>query len=172
MKVRQGLVLAVHPTSRGFGWALFENAVSPVDWGLATVKAKRTARSLARFEWLLNRYEPVTVVFEQFSEKPAIRADRIRKLCEQMIALASARNIDTPIYERETIRHCFEATGARTRREVALSIAEQIEVFRHRLPRERKRWNSEDVRQSLFDAVALVLAHFAVTSRKTDHRTS
>jgi Holliday junction resolvasome RuvABC endonuclease subunit len=172
MKARQGLVLAVHPTSRGFGWVIFENALSPVDWGLATVKARRTTRSLARFERLLNRYEPVTVVFEQFSEKPAKRADRIRELCEEMIALASTRDIDTPIYDRDTIRHCFKATGARTRREVALSIAEQIEAFRHRLPRKRKRWNSEDVRQSLFDAVALVLTHFAVTSRKNDHRTS
>jgi hypothetical protein len=121
----------------------------------------------------LNRYKPVTIVFEQFTEKPAKRANRIQDLCEQMIALAGARDIDTPIYDRDTIRHCFDVSGARTRREVALSIAEQIEVFRHRLPRERKyQGESEDVRQSLFDAVALVLTHFAVTSRKNDHRTS
>jgi len=55
---KPGLVLAVHPTSRGFGWVLFENPLAPVDWGLATVKAKRSARCLARFEKLLNRYEP------------------------------------------------------------------------------------------------------------------
>jgi hypothetical protein len=164
---KQGLVLAVHPTSRGFGWVLFESPLAPVDWGLASVKAKRSARSLARFERLLNRYEPKVVVFEQFSEHPARRANRIQELCRQMIALAGKRGIYTPIYSRETIRECFERSGAITRRDIALSIGEQIEVFRRRLPRERKRWGeSEDVRQSLFDSVALALTYFAVNVRK------
>ena len=71
---KQGLVLAIHPTSRGFGWVLFESPLTPVDWGLACVKVKRSDRSMARFEGLLNRYEPKVVVFEQFNERPARRA--------------------------------------------------------------------------------------------------
>jgi len=163
---KQGLVLAIHPTSRGFGWVLFESALVPVDWGLASVKAKRSIRSLARFERLLDRYQPQVVVFEEFDEHPARRANRIQELCRRMIALASGRGLYTPIYSRETIRECFESGGARTRHDIALSIAEQIEVFRSRLPRERKRWDGEDVRQSLFDAVALALTYFAVDGRK------
>ena len=163
---KQGLVLAIHPTSKGFGWALFESPLAPVDWGLTRVNAKRNAGSLARFEKLLLRYEPKVVVFEEFSERPARRVKRIQELCQQMIVVASNRGIYTPIYSRETIRDCFESSGARTRRDIALSISEQIEVFRHRMPRERKRWDSEDVRQSLFDAVALALTYFAVDGRK------
>jgi hypothetical protein len=132
---------------------------------MASVKAKRSERSLARFERLLDRYEPRVVVFEQFNDRPARRANRIRELCRRMIALAGSRGIYTPIYSREDIRACFESSGARTRRDIALSIAEQIEVFRGRLPRERRRWDSEDVRQSLFDAVALVLTYFAVNDK-------
>jgi Holliday junction resolvasome RuvABC endonuclease subunit len=165
-KHKHELVLAVHPTSRGFGWVLFENPLMPVDWGLATVKAKRSAQSLARFEKLLNRYEPKVVVFEQFGEEPARRANRIQELCRQMISLAGARGLNTPIYSRETIRQCFESSGAKTRRDIAVSIAERITVFRKRLPRERRRWDSEDVRQSLFDAVALALTHFAVSGHQ------
>lgn len=162
---KNGLVLAVHPTSRGFGWVLFENPLIPVDWGLASVKAKRNARSLARFEKLLDRYEPKVVVFEQFSEHPARRASRIQELCRRMIARASSRGVHTSIFSRDTVRECFERSGARTRRDIALSIADQIEVFRRRLPRERKRWDGEDVRQSLFDAAALALTYFAVSNR-------
>jgi hypothetical protein len=163
---KQGLVLAVHPTSRGFGWVLFEKPLTPVDWGLASVKAKRSTRSLARFERLLDRYKPKAVVFEAFDEHPARRAKRIQELCRQMIALAAGRGMDTPIYSRATVRESFESSGARTRHDIALSISEQIEVFRRRLPRERKRWDSEDARQSLFDAVALALTYFAVTGRE------
>ena len=163
---KQGLVLAIHPTSKGFGWALFESPLAPVDWGLTRMTAKRNGRVIDRFEKLLNRYEPKVVVFEEFSEHPARRTKRIRELCHQMIVLAGQRGIYTPVYSRETIRDCFASSGARTRREIALSISEQIEVFRHRLPRERRRWDSEDVRQSLFDAVALALTYFAVNGRK------
>jgi len=161
---KQGLVLAIHPTSRGFGWALFENPLVPVDWGLASVKKRRSAHSLARFERLLDLYKPQVVVFEQFDEHPARRTNRIQALCRRMIALASSRGMDTPVYSRDTIRESFEATGAKTRRAIALSIAEQIKVIRDRLPRERKRWDSEDVRQSLFDAVALALTYFAIAT--------
>lgn len=164
---KPGLVLAIHPTSRGFGWVLFETPLAPVDWGLASAKAKRSARCLARFERLLDRYQPKVVAFEEFDEHPARRANRIQELCRQMIKLASKRGIYTPIYSRDTIRECFESSGAKTRHDIALSIAEQIEVFRRRLPRARKRWDSEDVRQSLFDAVALALTYFAVSGRKT-----
>lgn len=171
MKARhkQGLVLAIHPTSRGFGWVLFENALTPVDWGLATVKTKRSARCIARFEQILDRYAPKVAVFEEFDEHPARRAKRIQGLCRRMIVLANERGLYTPIYSRETIRETFERSGARTRRDIALSVAEQIEVFRRRLPPKRKReGESEDVRQSLFDAVALALTYFAVFTPRTE----
>jgi hypothetical protein len=164
---KQGLVLAIHPTSRGFGWVLFETALKPVDWGLATVRVKRSAESLRRFERLLDRYKPQVVVFEEFGEHPARRADRIQALCHRMIALAGSRGLYTPVYSRDTVRETFEQSGAQTRRDIALSIAEQIEVFRRRLPRARKyQGESEDVRQSLFDAVALALTYFAVSDHK------
>jgi hypothetical protein len=169
---KPGLVLAIHPTSRGFGWALFEGPVMPVDWGLATVKAKRSARSLARFDRLLNRYKPKVVVFEQFEERPARRYERIQELCHQMIRLANERGIRTPIYSRDTVRECFEHCGTKTRHGIALSVADQIEIFRHRLPRKRGDWGGEDVRQSLFDAVALALTHFAVTSKAVNRASS
>ncbi|MEI9931364.1 MAG: hypothetical protein WDM89_12680 [Rhizomicrobium sp.] len=104
-------------------------------------------------------------MFEEFSEHPARRVLRIQKLCHRMIEAASERGIYTPIYSRETVRECFEHSGATTRHDIALSVAEQIEVFRHRLPRKRGDFGGEDVRQSLFDAVALALTYFALNKR-------
>lgn len=105
------------------------------------------------------------MAFEQFDDHPSRRARRIQELCREMIALAGGRGIHTPIYSREVIRECFERSGARTRRDIAVSIADQIAIFRQRLPRKRRRWDSEDVRQSLFDAVALALTYFAVSGQ-------
>jgi hypothetical protein len=158
----KGLVLAVHPTAKGFGWVLFEGSLSPVDWGMASAKAGRNARLSTRFERLLKHYEPAVLVLEEFEGRDA-RPDRIQRLCRQFIHLAACRGMETPIYRRNAIRTVFASIGASSRYEIAQVIAQQIDALSHRMPRKRKRWNSEDRRQSLFDAAALAMTYFAVS---------
>ncbi len=160
---QKGLVLAVHPTSRGFGWVLFEGPLAPVDWGLASAKKGRNARLMARFERLLKRYEPAVLVLEEFDGSITKRVDRIQHLCRAMIHLAASKGLETPVYRRAVINTCFASIGAVTRFEVAQAIAQHIDAFSHRLPRKRRPWDREDPRQSLFDAAALALTYFAVT---------
>ncbi len=159
---QSGPVLAVHPTTRGFGWVLFDNPSSPVDWGMASAKEGRNARLLKRFERLLNRYEPAVLVLEAFEGRDATRVKRIQDLCRSFQRLAGARETFTPVYSRHMIQVCFAGTGAATRYEIALVIAERIEAFNHRLPPRRRAWMNQDPRQSLFDAAALALTHFAM----------
>ncbi len=166
----QGLVLAVHPTSRGFGWVLFESPLSPIDWGMASAKTGRNARLMARFERLLSRYEPLVLVLEQFEGRPSQRRERVQHLCRAMIHLAHTRGIGASVYSRAAINTCFASIGATTRREIALAVAQHIEVFRRRLPPEQKPWIGEDARHSLFDAAALAITHFAVRGgRSAEH---
>jgi hypothetical protein len=61
------------------------------------------------------------------------------------------------------IRTVFASVGASTRYEIAQVISQHIDVFSHRMPRKRKPWESEDARQSIFDAAALAMTYFAVT---------
>lgn len=157
-----GLVLAVHPTSRGFGWVLFEGPDRPALWGIASARPGRSGKLLRRFERLLKRYEPAVFVLEEFETGSALRSERVQSLCREMLHLASAHGAFTPIYHRDVVRSCFASSGASTRYEIAQAIAKRIPDFDHRLPRYRKAWLSEDPRQSLFDAAALALTYFAV----------
>ena len=157
-----GLVLAVHPTSRGFGWVLFEGPDRPALWGIASVRKGRHGRLLRRFERLLGRYEPAVFVLEEFEAGSARRSERIQDLCREMQHRATAQGIFTPVYHRDLIRACFAGSGASTRYEIAQAIAKRIPNFDHRMPRYRKAWLAEDARQSLFDAAALALTYFAV----------
>ena len=50
--------------------------------------------------------------------------------------------------------------GARTRDEIAAAVVRHVDAFRHRLPRARRIWTSEDKRMALFSAAALVLTHY------------
>lgn len=158
----QGLVLGIHPTSRGFGWVLFEGQMTPVDWGLASAKTGRNAKLLRRFERLLNRYQPAVIVLEQFEGHPGGRVGRIQSLCRSLVHIAHCRGVEAFIYERAVVRTCFASIGAKTRYEIAQAIAQRIDAFRRRLPPVRKQWESDDGRLGLFDAAALAITYFAV----------
>ncbi|HEX3810310.1 MAG TPA: hypothetical protein VHW02_11500 [Rhizomicrobium sp.] len=157
----KGLVLAVHPTARGFGWVLFESPLSPIDWGMASAKQGRNARLISRFERLLRRYEPAVLVLEEF-EHGARRIDRVQRLCRSIIHLAACAGMETPVFSRAVVRTCFSSVGAATRYDIAQLVAQHVEPFRLWLPKKRKAWESENPRQSLFDAAALAMTYFAI----------
>ena len=157
---KQGLVLAVHPTARGVGWALFESPLAPLDW--AVVRSNDNAKCLARVGQIIERHLPVAIILEQFERGPSRRADRIQRLCRAVVHLADNRGIETRVYSRAAIRTCFVSVGAVTRYEIAQAIAMHIDAFRHRLPPVRKSWMSEDARLSIFNAAALAITHFAL----------
>lgn len=164
MKSIQGheLVMGIHPTSRGFGWMLFEGPGSPIDWGIACARRKRSARSMAKFKRLLKRYGPRIVVFEEFNGRTTRREPRIRRLYRVMIAFAKTNGIKTEIYTRETVGLYVARKRAAKRGENAAAVAEKFRILRKRLPPVRKSWMPEDERQCLFDATALVLTHFGL----------
>jgi hypothetical protein len=162
------LVLAIHPTARGFGWVIFEAPLAPYDWGIASAKPGRNARLMTRFERLIARYSPTILVLEDFERRE--RAERIKYLCRWMVHLAHCQGMGTPVYSLAAVRTCFASTGARSRHEIATVISQQLPAFSHRLPNKRKAWAGADPRQSLFDAAALAMTHYAVSSTVLNRR--
>jgi Holliday junction resolvasome RuvABC endonuclease subunit len=160
---RSGLVLAVHPTSRGFGWVLFEGPLVPVDWGIASAKINKSERSMARFKQLLDQYQPSVLVLEKFEEDNSNRGECIRTLAQTMRGFADNRDMDTPIYGREEVRATVTGNAKANRHAVARAVAQRLPILRNRLPEARKLWQSEDNRQCLFDAAALGITHDILT---------
>lgn len=162
---QQDTVLAVHPTRRGFGWVLLGPGGMPLDWGIASAKAKRNARSFVRFERLLARYEPSHLVLEKFEGPVSRRATRIQHLCQWMIQLAAWKGANATVYSRAAIRLVFASVGAQTRDEIALAVAERYDELKPRLPRRRdKVWYGEHPRMALFSAAAVGITHIAMTN--------
>jgi Holliday junction resolvasome RuvABC endonuclease subunit len=159
----ESFVLAIYPSARGFAFVVFEGPESPFDWGTKEFRgAGKNARSLNAITELVARYRPVGIVIEDFAANGTRRSVRIRHLYRSIIRLAESECIEVFRYSRAQIQHCFGSVGATTKYEIATAIARHIPAFEHRLPRFRKIWMSEDSRQTLFDAVALGLTHYAI----------
>jgi hypothetical protein len=154
-------VLALHPTTTGFGWALFEAPLAPVDWGTVRVPKDRNAGCLSRIEEIIARLHPTEIVLESFEGNGVRRSARIRRLYRSIISLAAVNGIGARIFSREAIAKTFSSLGTPSRFEIAAAIASHIAAFEHLLPPRRKIWLPENPRMALFNAAALAMTYFA-----------
>lgn len=150
--------LAIHLTSRGFGWALFDEMGVLTDWGMASAGQGRKLRLVNRFRRILARHEPVVLVVEADQGGQA-RVDRIRKLYRAFERAASGIGAATCAYDREAVAGVLGLAPSASRHEVALRVAGRLIELSHRMPRKPAFGAAEDSRRSLFAAAALGLAH-------------
>jgi len=153
-------ILAIAPSSRGFGFALFEGQGTLVDWGVKSVQGDKNAQCLAKVKDMIAHYQPGVVVLENTSVKNSRRSPRIRNLTRRIIALAASCNVGVRVFSRKQVRKDFFADGGEgTKYALAEKIAKRFpEELGFRLPPKRRAWESEDSRMDIFDAVAIALA--------------
>jgi hypothetical protein len=151
-------VLAIDPTSRGFGYVVLESPTTLVDWGGKVIRDQNEAKTLAKLSELIRHYGPEIIVLEDPRESR--RCARIQSLLDGVCRLATEEGIESrrvPISRVKKVFHAFRAT---TKHEIAQVIAQQLPELAPQLPRYRKAWMSEGYGMAFFDAAALALTYF------------
>jgi len=154
-------LLAIAPSTRGFGFAVLEGQDTLVDWGVKRVEGnnKNTA-SLSKVEEIIAHYQPGVMILENTSTKDSRRVARIRELSQKLIATAETHEIGVQLFSREIIGKAFCADGKGTKYEIAKVIADRFpEELGLLLPPKRTTCQSNDYRMDIFQAVALVLVY-------------
>src|SRR5260370_24836968 len=93
-------VLAIDPSTRGFGFAVLEGPNRLIDWGVKETKKNKSARTLKLIENLIDRYQPSVIVVEDYAGKGSRRCRRIEKLINDIAQLASKRHIKVRCFSR------------------------------------------------------------------------
>lgn len=151
-------MLAIDPTSRGFGFVVLEGGSKLLDWGTRSIRDDKTEKTLAKVRELLELYRPAILVVEDCDDPLSRRAPRIRILIERLTEEAAALNVRPQPVAVAKVVAFFGREGARTKHQIADAIVRRFpELATYRPPR-RKPWMSEDERQAVFDAVGFVLA--------------
>lgn len=160
-------ILAIDPSTRGFGFAVLEGTDRLIDWGVKETKTDKSRRSLKIITALMEQYEPTVVVVEDYAGKGSRRCDRVVKLISEISKLSSKRKIRVRSVSRDQVKKAFSESGAVNKYDIAKVIAKGFPELAPRLPRFRKPWMSEDYRMSIFDAVAFGITTFTSATRQS-----
>lgn len=153
-------VLAIDPTFKGFGFAIFEGPERLLDWGVAWVDRDKKDGALLRTTALIRRYDPEVVVIEDHTRRACRRRERARDLLKAIAHLASAHSIVVQRVSVRSVRAVFSPIGVSTKYPIAAALASRYPELAPALPRRRKPWKSEDDRMGIFDAAAFAVAYF------------
>jgi Holliday junction resolvasome RuvABC endonuclease subunit len=151
-------ILAIAPSSGGFGYAVLEGHKLLVDWGMKRVEDHKNAGCVKKVEAMIAHYNPEVLVLEDTATKGSLRSPRIRTLTKRLVAVAERRALKVVLVSQKQIRRIFLGDNAGSKHAVAEIIAERFpEELGFRLPPKRRTWMSEDSRMAIFDAAALAL---------------
>jgi Holliday junction resolvasome RuvABC endonuclease subunit len=159
-------VLAVAPSTKGFGFAVMEEPNLLIDWGVKAVGGNKNARCVRLVSKLLDHYKPDVLVLEDCWIKGSQRRPRIQALVKELYTLATTKRVRTRSFSRYDIRRVFPSTGNPTKQQIAETVAGQFTELAIYLPHKRKPWMSEDYRMGIFDAMAFALT--LLVNYKTD----
>ena len=159
--LRPSLITAIYLNSRGFGFALFEGPIAPLDWGTVEIRGKeKREKLLARVDAVFARHRPDVVVLQDTSERGTHRPHRIRRLNETIAVRAEGHGFPVRFFSRNDVRRCFAYLQTVSKDTIAAAIAKHIPALERFLPPPRKLWKSEDARMGIFDAAALATTFF------------
>src|SRR5438093_245495 len=97
---REIRVLAIDPSTRGFGFAVLEGPNRLIDWGVKETKTDKNKRSLKLISELIEQYEPSVLVLEDYVGKGSRRCRRVAELLDGISRLALERKMRVRRFSR------------------------------------------------------------------------
>jgi len=157
------MVLAFYPNQLGFGFSLMENALSLKDYQIVVSRPMSNKYLLKRIKELIAFYEPEIVVLEDIETKRARKSKRVKKLMQSVLNYAVTNKIPFAQYTRAQIREVFLNFKAKSKYEIASTIAQNIPILKNRLGNKRLIYKAEPYAMGIFDSISLAVTHYYLT---------
>src|SRR5713226_8264760 len=106
-RMREIRVLAVDPSTRGFGFAVLEGPNRLIDWGVKETRSNKNTKSLKLIAGLIDRYQPSAIVVEDYAAKGSHRCRRVEELINDISKLALKRKVKVRSFSRVKIKQAF-----------------------------------------------------------------
>lgn len=148
--------------ARWVGYAALGAHRHLLDWGMIFYQRSRPHQLISatkRLESLLGRINPSTIVVALPTLKANEEIAAVQSIAMSLRFAAASRSIKIIRLRRSVLRAAFAPRNARSKREIALRLAEAFPELAWKLPPERKIWKKEDPSMAIFDALAGAVAY-------------
>jgi len=156
--IKQFRILAVFLSTRGFGYAVMEGENTLIDYGNKVVQKDKNVHSLAQIQKVIRQNQPDVLVLLDVMAKGVHRAQRIKELHLEVVALSIKRKLKVVTIGATGVRSRLLGELVGSKHEMAELLARRFpDELASRLPPKRRTWESEDARMDIFEAVALAV---------------
>src|SRR3982074_3457434 len=132
--VRPTRILAIDPTTKGFGYVILALPLHLVAWGMAHIEGEKRSGAIARFEALLDQFRPDAVVLEDTTAPGSRRYPRVRDLLETFAKVARERGIQVQTVSRLAVIAHFSKDEAATKHSIAKTLAVDYPELAEKVP--------------------------------------
>jgi hypothetical protein len=156
--------LALDVRRQRLGFVVFDGPSRLQGWGTrryAETRQPLRARVAMRINALLDFYTPSAVVIRKPHFHSLETSQHVKDVIRAIRIEAKRRSADVHVVSAKTVKRFFTQSGLTSKHEIACTLAERFEEIAWKLPKERKKWQSERFNMSIFDAVAAGVAFFA-----------
>lgn len=131
--LEHGIIVAIAPTSRGFGFAVFAAPARMLDWGVKEARSDKNRLAVRKICRMIRDVKPVAVVIENWMHGSCRRSARVRTLLLDVAVLASKSGSTAIVYSRHHVRRAFGNAG-KSKDAIAAAIVGQLPALRPWLP--------------------------------------
>jgi len=156
-------ILAIVIRSRRLGYAVLEDSVRLVDWGMVFYRRngkEQVAAARKRMAFSLTFFAPSVVVIERPRFQNVRNAAGLCRICRSIRHEASTRGIPLCVMKRDEVRRTFHDFQAKSKDEIAAVLGRMFPEVAPRLPPKRKIWNGEHSIMPMFDAIAVGVSYW------------
>ncbi len=150
-------ILAIDPSSKGFGYVVLEEPERLVDWGLKEAQENKNEHCLRQVAYLVSLYNPDLIAVEDVS-RGSRRCDRVRKLIRAIHQLGIKHGVTVRSISKPKLREAFVSSNATTKDAIAKVLADRFPELADRLPPPRRPWDGQNPNMAIFKAMAMAVA--------------
>ena len=158
----RGRILALDPWTRAIGFAVLEEDEllnCGVRWlGPIPLPERLLVKGKSFVEELIEFYRPSVLVLSRTDYRESRRSRYVQNFCRAIKKVAEDKKLRLKEYEPREVKARLGGGGELNKHGLCLAIAERFSELAAKVPPPRKPWQSQDVRNSAFQAVGLALA--------------
>ncbi len=159
-KVVPTRTVAIYPNTRGFGYAVMENALEVTEFKLISPKKFEFNKILGLIREVISIHAPATLLLEDCRSKYCRKGAQTKQLIGSIAAWAKKKDIPVEFYSREQIRDVFGRWNGTTKYEIAEVLTRNIETLEPLMYDKPKYPAREPNVEAVFSAVSIGVVHY------------